>query len=209
MPKPVLSDLEPDAVLLELAMTGFGSPGCKGERRRQHQTILCTTREEWVRLTCLFREPTRSLSRVSRASSLWPTSSNASVASWPPTSSITSSPPLLAGAIVSTGFIKEHASTRKQSLGATNSAGWGEVGDRNLRVLVDELAGIVDLVVDDEVEILLGVVLGNVVVGQFLRHFGGFWAGAIPGAAAVRVKKRSSGRVMEVAGSIVRVRRCR
>jgi hypothetical protein len=37
--------------------------------------------------------PTRRPSRISRASSLWPTSSNASVESWPPTSSITSSPP--------------------------------------------------------------------------------------------------------------------
>lgn len=46
-------------------------------------------------LTCLFSWPTSSCSSVSRASSLWPTSSKASVASWPPTSSITSSPPLL------------------------------------------------------------------------------------------------------------------
>jgi len=42
-----------------------------------------------------FRVPTSRPSRISRASSLCPTSSKASVASWPPTSSRTSSPPLL------------------------------------------------------------------------------------------------------------------
>ena len=47
-----------------------------------------------MRHTSLFRLPTKSPSRISRASSLCPTSSNASVASCPPTSSITSSPPL-------------------------------------------------------------------------------------------------------------------
>ena len=45
--------------------------------------------------TCLFNGPTNIPSRISRASSLWPTSSKASVASWPPTSRRTSSPPLL------------------------------------------------------------------------------------------------------------------
>ena len=38
--------------------------------------------------------PTSRPSRISRASSEWPTSSNASVASCPPTSRRTSSPPL-------------------------------------------------------------------------------------------------------------------
>ena len=38
--------------------------------------------------------PTSRPSRISRASSEWPTSSKASVASWPPTSRRTSSPPL-------------------------------------------------------------------------------------------------------------------
>lgn len=37
-----------------------------------------------------------------------------------------------------------------------------------LRVLVDKLGAVVDLVVDDDVEILLGVVLGNVLVGELL-----------------------------------------
>jgi hypothetical protein len=40
-------------------------------------------------------------------------------------------------------------------------------------VLVDERAGIVDLVVHDHVEVLLGGVLGHLGVGEFLRHFGG------------------------------------
>lgn len=44
--------------------------------------------------TTLFNLPTTSPSSISRASSLCPTSSKASVASWPPTSSNTSSPPL-------------------------------------------------------------------------------------------------------------------
>ena len=45
-------------------------------------------------LTLRFKLPTSRPSRISRASSLCPTSSNASVASCPPTSSRTSSPPL-------------------------------------------------------------------------------------------------------------------
>lgn len=45
--------------------------------------------------TILFKFPTSSPSKISRASSLWPTSSKASVASCPPTSRRTSSPPLL------------------------------------------------------------------------------------------------------------------
>lgn len=45
-------------------------------------------------LTWRFSEPIAMGSRSSRASSLWPTSSKASVASWPATSSRTSSPPL-------------------------------------------------------------------------------------------------------------------
>jgi hypothetical protein len=46
------------------------------------------------KLTWRFNSPTRRPSRISRASSLWPTSSKASVASWPATSRRTSSPPL-------------------------------------------------------------------------------------------------------------------
>lgn len=38
-------------------------------------------------------------------------------------------------------------------------------------MLVKELGSIIDGVVNDHEEILLGVVLGNVLVGEFLRHF--------------------------------------
>lgn len=45
---------------------------------------------------------------------------------------------------------------------------WGDVC--HVRVLIDEAGAVVDLVVDDEVEILLGVVLGDLLKGEF---FGG------------------------------------
>jgi hypothetical protein len=38
----------------------------------------------------------------------------------------------------------------------------------HLRVLVDKLGNVVDLVVDDNVEILLGVVLSNILIGELL-----------------------------------------
>ena len=52
----------------------------------------------------------------------------------------------------------------------------------NLRVLVDELGDVVHLVVDHDVEILLGVVLGNILVGELGGHLDGvvgyfFWTG--------------------------------
>lgn len=34
-------------------------------------------------------------------------------------------------------------------------------------MLINELGGIVDLVVDDQVDVLLGVMLGNVLVREF------------------------------------------
>lgn len=40
------------------------------------------------------------------------------------------------------------------------------------RVLVDELAAVVDLVVDHDEDVLLGVVLGNILVGVLLGHDG-------------------------------------
>lgn len=42
----------------------------------------------------------------------------------------------------------------------------------NVRVLIDEAGAVVDLVVDNQVEILLGVVLGDLLEGEFLssRH---------------------------------------
>jgi hypothetical protein len=44
----------------------------------------------------------------------------------------------------------------------------GCMGVSDVRVLVDEAGAVVDLVVDDEVEILLGVVLGDLLQGEFL-----------------------------------------
>lgn len=43
----------------------------------------------------------------------------------------------------------------------------------NLRVLVDELGDVVHLIVDHDVEILLGVVLGNILVGELGGHLDG------------------------------------
>lgn len=40
-------------------------------------------------------------------------------------------------------------------------------GEINLRMLIDELGAVVDLVVDHDEHILLGVVLSNILVGQF------------------------------------------
>lgn len=47
-------------------------------------------------------------------------------------------------------------------------------GQANVRVLVDEAGAVVDLVVDDNVQVLLGGVLGDIRVGEFLgrRHCG-------------------------------------
>lgn len=39
-------------------------------------------------------------------------------------------------------------------------------------MLVDELAAVVDLVVDHDEDVLLGVVLGNILVGVLLGHDG-------------------------------------
>lgn len=52
-----------------------------------------------------FSWPTIRPSRISRASSEWPTSSKASVASWPPTSKRTSSPPLDYSTLISTTIL--------------------------------------------------------------------------------------------------------
>jgi hypothetical protein len=38
-------------------------------------------------------------------------------------------------------------------------------------MLVDEFGGIVDLIVDNNIKILLGVVLGNILIGELLGHF--------------------------------------
>lgn len=47
------------------------------------------------------------------------------------------------------------------------------MGRCHVRVLIDKAGAVVDLVVDDEVEILLGVVLGDLLEGEFFGsgHF--------------------------------------
>lgn len=118
-----------------------------------------------------------SWSSVSRASSLWPTSSNASVASWPATSNRTSSPPLRA-----------HDKTSACAfwlprLVVGDGMRWGRRGRGPqrcyLRVLIYELCAVVDLVMDHHEQILLGVVLRDILVRVLLlRHFGGVLEGA-------------------------------
>lgn len=67
---------------------GGGVTGLKGVSN------LTSKRSRGTIPTMRFTLPTNRPSRISRASSEWPTSSNASVPSWPATSSRTSSPPL-------------------------------------------------------------------------------------------------------------------
>lgn len=56
-------------------------------------------------------------------------------------------------------------------IGILDSRAVGRYGD-NVRVLIGECGAVVDLVVDDQVEILLVVVLGDLLQGEFLdfRH---------------------------------------
>ena len=64
---------------------------------------------------------------------------------------------------------------------------WG--GMANLRVLVDELGRVVDLVVDDHVQVTLGVVLRNILI----REFGGHRDGVLLGICREAVRKVSGG----------------
>lgn len=57
---------------------------------------------------------------------------------------------------------------------------WGGVA--NLRVLIDELGRVVDLVVDDHVQVVLGVVLRNILIREFGRHRDGVLLGICRGA---------------------------
>jgi hypothetical protein len=52
-------------------------------------------------------------------------------------------------------------------IGILDSVAVGRYGD-NVRVLIGECSAVVDLVVDDQVEILLVVVLGDLLQGEFL-----------------------------------------
>lgn len=57
--------------------------------------------------------------------------------------------------------------------GTCYECGTGTEDGTNLRVLVDELGDVVHLVVDHDVEVLLGVVLGNILVGELGGHLDG------------------------------------
>lgn len=126
--------------------------GCWGQGRRAGWMISWgdsrLSGDRGRKRTMRFTSPTCRPARVSRASSLWPTSSKASVASWPPTSRRTSSPPL--GCVSLVSYIRDPS--------------------EDVRVLIDEAGAVVDLVVDDQVEVLLGVVASDLLEGEF---FGG------------------------------------
>lgn len=71
-------------------------------------------------------------------------------------------------------------------------------GKGNLRVLVNKLGHVVDLVVDDDEQVLVGVVLGNILVGVLLC--GGHCDGdkrvvAVEGMARARSRSREGGMV--------------
>jgi hypothetical protein len=55
----------------------------------------------------------------------------------------------------------------------------GTVEVFDVRVLIDKAGAVVDLVVDDHIEILLGVVAGDLLEGEFLglRHDDGWISG--------------------------------
>jgi hypothetical protein len=54
-------------------------------------------------------------------------------------------------------------------------------------VLIYELCAVVDLVVDDHEQVLLGVVLGNILVGELLvGHFGWFMRWCLLGEEKAR-----------------------
>lgn len=99
------------------------------------------------------RVPTRRPSRISRASSLWPTSSKASVESWPPTSRRTSSPP---------GCSSTKPGERKSGqlivklvwVVALGESVCGFVG-----MLRGHTGAVIDLLVDDHVKVFLREVL--------------------------------------------------
>jgi hypothetical protein len=96
MPIPVPVESVEVLVLVEVAgALGAGSPGWKETELERKGTRFSEEREEEREgTTNRLMVPMSRPSRISRASSLWPTSSKASVASWPATSSRTSSPPL-------------------------------------------------------------------------------------------------------------------
>jgi hypothetical protein len=114
-----------------------------------------------LKRTRRFSIPTSSWASVSRASSLCPTSSNASVASWPATSRRTSSPPL-------------HSAGQR----FISNTVMGSKKVQCLRVLVNKLARVIDLLVYHEEYVLSCVVLRHVLICVFLLRHGDRWARA-------------------------------
>jgi len=132
--------------------------------------------------TTLFKFPINKPSRISLASSLCPTSSNASVASCPPTSNRTSSPPLQ---IVNcqhksmnspywiryfswctTWRSRQHFHRNRYP---PRTCAWGEsTSQKNLRMLVHKSSSIINLVMNDHMTILLRRVCRNLCVRVFL-----------------------------------------
>ena len=137
--------------------------GCKGEERRgcvggSNGSEKGEGREG---RTWRFRSPISRPSRISRASSLCPTSSKASVASWPPTSRRTSSPPLLCVSAnpppQASGRIRGEESVVNAECHCREIERLGDV-----RMLVYEGGGVVDLIVDDQIQILCKVTVSRV-----------------------------------------------
>lgn len=114
--------------------------------------------------TILFTSPTSRPSSISRASSLCPTSSNASVASCPPTSRRTSSPPLASKhqpRVPTTSSVMQKQCRSTQGNFADSCALIGAQGyttttvaGEDVRMLVNEGRGIVYFVMDDNKEVL-------------------------------------------------------
>lgn len=69
------------------------------------------------------------------------------------------------------------------------AASWG---GKYVRVLVDEGGAVVDLVVDNQIDVILGVVLGHVRKREFLGHVGGGWQ-AICRAAGIGLQEAAEG----------------
>jgi hypothetical protein len=75
-------------------------------------------------------------------------------------------------------------------------------------VLVDKLGAVIDIVVDHDVEILLGVVLSNILIGEVLgghldcccRCVGGYFSGQLFSVSTVRANARDRQRDEEELG---------
>lgn len=150
MPMPVLSDLLAFEVEVVAAVLGAGSPGCKAHGQYWSWAGRCACTH--LSLQVADDELVQRFPRLVAVANV-----------------LESLGGVLAGDI-------QHdlltAAARRNLLerGALAIAGRGI----NARVLVDKLGAVVDLVVDHDVNVLLGVVLGNILVGEFLGHCGGW-----------------------------------